>query len=200
MKKLILSEGKDDTYFVHESVKRYDSGIDTDVVDIEDKTIAEQKPLESEEIREFIPRFNPYAVLAKSEGGQNSLKKIFCSLVADLARRELDFFLVIDLDGGDLEEYIDDIRLRIDDVHAGNDVILNRINQIETSDVIIIVEYEVIFNQQSIDRFCVIAFTNSLEDVAGITGSDDWETRQDKIDDVIDNPELFDPLISTLFS
>lgn len=199
MKHLILSEGKNDTYFLAKAVEVINPSIELDILDIEDHSIGEQKPYESEVIRDFVPSYNPYSVLLKSEGGQNSLKKVFCSLISHLCSLNLNCHILVDLDGGSTQGYVSDLNERISRIHAGNPIRLNNNKKISESELMVTEEYSITSNEITQGDFCMLAFWYSLEDFADIDKGDPWEERKEKIDSVIDDERVTNPIQQTLF-
>ncbi len=118
MKILILSEGKHDgSFFKKLFPEIWIEDSQTRIIDLKtDSKLRETKNSETEEIRKFLGNYNPYKILAKSEGGKGKAIAVFSYIVSSLQPllKEIDkTILMLDLDGITPEEQLNHLKQRI---------------------------------------------------------------------------------------
>lgn len=197
--KIVLGEGTNDLVLLTDIFNQHDSSVEIDTLNLEGESGSNRNPKESEKIRNFNERFNPYDVLIKAEGGKPNLKDAFCSFAKALSRMDCEVCIVFDLDGGEIRDAIDEINEKLQGIYRGNQVQIEEIDTPTETDAITARTCSIIVNGRNIDDFNMIAFSRSLEDEAGIDHDENREEIEDKIEQVIDDNEIFNPITKTVF-
>ena len=196
-KRIVLSEGKNDVHLVSSFYKECDRALEVK------KFIGEElgpslRSEESQAIRSFQEPRSPYHVLAKSENGKPNLKKVFAGLVNQLIDAEPEVFVLVDLDGGRLDGFVADLDEQIQSRHNG------RI-ELETPDVterngdMVGATCEVVTaTGKTKGEFHLIAFEQTLEQVASTSREEDRKVQEEKIEYLLKEDYVFDLLDAVL--
>lgn len=200
MKRLVLSEGRRDVRFIelfYETVIP-DSSIDTFYG--EDIAYSRLKNQESEAIRNFLERRNPYDVLAKSENGKDDLKTVFSKLARFLAKCPIDVTLLIDLDRGTLNGLMDDLDTRVDDTYEGRRLGLREVERVDQSQTLVAHKIELYSktDDERLDTFDIVAFHHDLETSIALEDADDDSDVERKLRDLVTDEQATGPLRSVL--
>jgi hypothetical protein len=182
MKRLILCEGKHDvllvkSFFEHEYP---DTPIETfRAKEQEFSTVGSLIGMESDKIRWFDGSYHDFDVLLKSENGIENLRQVVPKIVRQLEGLHVEKRLVVDLDGGTLDEFLRDINERIRGTHNGYSFV--QTERIYKNSHLIAVKTELRKRGSPVDNYNLVAFHDNFEDSAGIDKkSDDDDTKQAK--------------------
>lgn len=197
MKRIVLSEGRNDVHLVSCFFGECDRTLMVEPFYGEDIESA-FRSVESRAIRRFQERRNPYHVLAKSENGKSNLKKVFAGLVNQLMDIDLEIFVLVDLDGGHLDTLVDDFDEQIQDRHDGRIGLGTPANRNHNGDMVGATCEVVTANGKTKGEFHLVAFEQTLEQVAGTSREEDRETQEEKIEALLDEDHVFDLLDSML--
>lgn len=196
MSHIVFCEGKNDVSFVRTLLKSSDCTFDINEFVIEEFLKLEGGgplvPRETTEIRRFIGRDDLGDVLIKSEGNKSNLLKVFTTLLVDLCSYDFDFMLVIDRDGDDLNDVLDQLNGHIGSRYGGSISVEARASLDLGSDLKL-AQCSVTGSSGLEGHFTLLAFAQSLEVAAGINKERDREGIQETITQYIeDNDELSD--------
>jgi len=182
MKQIILSEGKNDIFFLSEFLGQFDHKIDIFIKEDEQERSGKYGD-QSNCIRSFIESRSPYDTLLKSEGGKINLLKVFCTLLIYLVRNVDEVIMVIDLDSNDdpgikrLDDRICDI---VKSKHSGGGFEIKYERLVTNCDNLVALRYQIFqWGRPMEENFIVIGFMPSLENIAGIQ---DNHNREEKIE------------------
>jgi len=200
MKKVVFSEGKNDTEYLKHLINNHSSQLLIDRLDIESKPADPRIAHESNKLRMFLQSRNQNHILVKSEGGVPNLKETFSSLLTNLAKMRCDFYLLIDLDDGTMSDIVEDLNTRLAGYHPSDDLQLNPISDLNRRTHICIQEFEFLINGQSTTEFNIIAFRQSLESSANINKDiDEREEIKDKCQRLAENRRVSEPIRRVIF-
>lgn len=196
MKRIVLSEGKNDVHLVSSFFKECDKTLE--VKRFHGENLGPSlRGEESQEITNFQERRNPYDVLVKSENGKPNLKKIFSVLANRLMEIKPDVFVLIDLDGGRLDELVHELDERVQARHNG--IKLGTAEVRERNGDMLAATCEVLTTTEKVKgEFHLVAFEQTLERVAGTSREEDREVQEEKIECLLDEDHVFDLLDSVL--
>ncbi len=188
MKKVIFNEGKYDNSFLRKAFKKLGFNGSVCYFDQASVSIDEKYTAESRCLKRFFEEneFNPFEVLAKSEGGKPSMIQAACRFAfRELFPRNINPILLTDLDDVKLDIFLDKmntefcrrqipISVRTDSPSHWSPLITN-------ATVPAMLDNKVYGNTEELGKFIVIAFNSSLETSAGIDDSDDPHIKDDKL-------------------
>lgn len=198
MKRLVLSEGRRDVQLVEIFYEAIDADVRVDTFYGEDVTYEQLKNIESDKIRNFLERRNPYDVLAKSENGKPDLKRVFMKLIKSLVDRGVVVTLLIDLDGESLDTLFGDLDTRVQDNYQGNEFGVREVDRVDRSSEMIAAVAELYSRPdgEQYGDFDVIAFHEDLETSAEIDESED--NPIEKLRDFVGDERATIPMRSVL--
>ncbi|WP_143416391.1 hypothetical protein [Halobacterium hubeiense] len=177
MSDLVFSEGKNDVILLEELHESEDMGPRYDKYVFEDTEVSQTKWLRQQTADD---RFD---YLYKSEGGDGELIKKFKS--HSLVFTKFSMRVLIDLDGGSFQDRIEEFNNKLSEDY-GNKVRVDVESRHSNSDLII-AESTLRIEGDENRNLPILAFHESLEDVAGIFDGDSVETRRTKIQRYISN-------------
>jgi len=199
MKQIVLSEGKHDVHLVSYFFEKRDGSFEMKKFIGED----EESPIQQKEsrmIKNFQERRNPYDVLAKSENGKPDLKQVFSSLLNQLIGIDPEIVFVVDLDGGDLDRFLDKLDEQIRGRHSARGITLGNHTVTKRNTDMVAADCDVLTaNGEVKGEFRIVAFEQTLERVAGVSRDaegDDWKAEIEAFLDEADH--VFDLLHSAL--
>jgi len=196
MKILVLSEGVKDVKFMNNVFSHAMSNVEIDTLSLEQLPKEAHQTEEAERIRNFNEKFNPYHILIKSEGGKSNLKRTLSSLIKFLSGENCDLVVLLDLDGGNLYSFIDEINEKLEMIYGGNDVLIEVNSEEDRVDSVCMIRCDVIINGMKVDDFSIVGFPTSLEDAAGIGSHDDAPGEINKrIKRLAKEDSIADPII-----
>lgn len=200
MKRLVLSEGRRDVRLVELFYETATTETSVDTFYGEDVSYERLKSHESEKIRNFLERRNPYDVLVKSENGKPDLKRVFSKLASFLVTADVTLVLLIDLDGGSLEELIDDLDTRVEDTYQGRRLGIRDVEQIERNRVLLANRVELYSKSDGHRQGCfdLVAFHEDLETAIGLDSADEDSEEERKLRDLVTGEQSVEPLRSVL--
>lgn len=181
MKQVVLCEGKRDiTFFeLHFRHRAEDFQVKTFVG--EEVSHSRMKNEESQEIRNFQERRNPYDVLIKSENGKETLKRVFTKLVHWLVRRDIDLCLCTDLDHDSYESLIEDLDHRVQSNYEGKTLGMTHEELVEQGQVLNASTCTLTDAGTSVGHFKLLSFDSNLEDATNISSVDSDDEERTKI-------------------
>lgn len=179
MKPVVMSEGRRDVKLV-ECYYEYVAG-DFEVQTFigEEISHSRQSNRESELIRNFPEPWNPFDVLVKSENGIEDLKLVFGKLAKFLLAQNVQLCLLVDLDGGDHSDFLDDLTEHVQSSH-GNHFEISFGERIERSSAMVATRNHLLDDAAVRGSFEVLAFHSRLESATNIDKEKDSEKVQDR--------------------
>lgn len=201
MKRLVLSEGRRDVQLVEAFYDQTNPDMSVITFHGEDVSYDQLKHRESDAIRNFLERRNPYDVLAKSENGKPNLKTVFVKLINFLARQDAGLpTLVIDLDGKELRALLDELDTRVRDNYQGQSLGIRETRRIEhnSHQVAAVAELYSVETEITQGAFDVLAFRQNLETSAGIRKSDGAATQEEKLRSFVEDEQATIPMRTLL--
>lgn len=188
MRKIVFSEGRNDVRF---ACKFFNNNAQNPTIDT---FVAEEfhhdvwRREEDEKIRSFLERWSPYDVLLKSENGKENLKEIFVSLSGRLATEDVEKYLLVDLDGTEVDALVSELDERMRQRFEGHGLRIADVETVARNSYIVATEAGLQADAGPTPRtgFTVVAFRSSLESVADVTGDEEYERRLSKIESVLD--------------
>lgn len=194
MKQIVLSEGKNDVHLISVFFKNRCGTFEVKKFHGEDADGHIQAE-ESQEIKNFRERRNPYHVLAKSENGKPNLKKIFAALVSQLMRIDPEIIILVDLDGGSLRGFMNDLDEQVQERHSGKGVKLGDHSIVKRNTDMVAAECEVLTGDgKRKGTFQILAFQQTLERVAGVSHDEEIEERKEQIEEFLEKDHICDLL------
>ncbi|WMT06235.1 hypothetical protein NP511_12655 [Natrinema thermotolerans] len=201
MKKAFFGEGKNDSEFIEIFVEEHIDNVKFDRLDIEDINKEAVVPRESSKIRDFKEQWNPYDILIKSEGGEDKLKTGFSTLLLGLTKLPFDYYLLVDMDGGEIDDVESELNDRIHSIHNNNNIEISQNGRKDTYEHFVIQSFSVISHETITDNFEVVAFKEDLEEEAGIPdGVEEVETIRDSLADFVQKNSVYQPFLDCCFS
>jgi len=200
MKRLVLSEGRRDVRLVDAFYTELDSDVAVKTFHGEDVAYERLKNKESDEVRNFLERRNPYDVLAKSENGKPDLKQIFTKLIWFLSRQDVTLTLLIDLDGTGLQYLLADLDERVETNYDGKELgirVTQRLGE-NSEQITAVAKLYSKDDESSYGDFEIIAFKDDLEATADIDGSEDTSVERRKLRQLVTDERATAPMRSML--
>ena len=154
---------------------------------------------ETTEIKNFRERRNPYHVLAKSANGKSNLKQVFAALVNQLMRIDPEIVVLVDLDGGSLREFVNDLDEQVRTQHSGRGTELGAPSITERNGDMVAAICEVLKgNGTRNGEFRIVAFKQTLERVADVSKDEELDTRQAQIEEFLEETHVYNLLDAVL--
>lgn len=194
MKRVVMSEGKHDIAFVEQFLQQRSGEFMVDTFVGEDVEHSRQKNAESDCIRNFLERRNPYDVLVKSENGKPDLKRVFVKLVNFLVDLDAEVCLLIDLDSRSLGALIDDLDAGVRTNYDGKDYAIEHAETVVRTETQIAARGRLLSDGEPQGEFDVLAFRSCLEDAAAIEDDDSPEAIEDKLADFVQDASATAPI------
>ena len=173
MKRIILSEGKNDTIFLKELLTKKLAIDESKILFFDQNSQSIKKNLKFLEDRYFErldSEWMPYNLLVKSEGGKTKIVDITLSKLVPLCQKGYNPIMLIDLDNGLMTSFINkfrekltsrfkSIRLTIEsrELHRIDDAVMHSISLFKNADT-----------PDLIGTIYIIGFCRTLEHVTGI--------------------------------
>ncbi|WP_128476503.1 hypothetical protein [Halorussus pelagicus] len=196
MKQIVLCEGKHDVHLISSFFEQRDGNFEVK------KVIGEEldSPIQGEESRQitnFQERRNPYHVLAKSDNGKQELEKVFAALVNQLLRIGPEVVVLVDLDGGSLQRFVDGLDERIRGSHDRIELGQHEVSR--RNDDMVAAVCEVLKRDGSRKgAFKIVAFEQTLERVADVSRDEEIDARRDQIEEFLEEAHVYDLLDTVL--
>lgn len=205
MDRVVLCEGKRDVKLIEQYYEQSQGSPELNRVHGENIDHSNLKNRESDAVRNFTERRNPYDILVKSENGVPNLKRLFVK-IADFLMKQPEFrvCLLIDLDekGYDhldhtsntrrYRELLSELDTRVGDNYQGKDLKIQQDSIHTRSSVQIAGEATLRSAQGPVGSFDVLAFHSDLEDAAGISDGDEI-TEDERLGNFL-NSDASDPM------
>lgn len=193
MKQVVMSEGKHDVEFVEQFLQQRSGDFLVDTFVGEDVEHSRLKNAESDCIRNFLERRNPYDVLVKSENGKPALKRVFVKLVNFLVDLDAAVCLLIDLDSRSLDALIDDLDTGVRTNYAGRDYAIEHLETVARNETQVAARGELLSDGRSRGEFEVLAFHSCLEAAAGIDDGDSTTEIEKKLSEFVEDSSTVEP-------
>jgi hypothetical protein len=198
MKQVVLSEGKNDVHFISSFFKERGGNFQIKQF-LGEHADGQIRHEETTEIKNFRERRNPYHVLAKSENGKSNLEQVFAALVNQLMRIDPEIVVLVDLDGGSLRGFVNDLDEQVRTQHSGRGTELGDPSITErTGDMVAAVCEVLKGNGSRKGEFRIVAFKQTLERVADVSKDEELDARQDKIEAFLEEGHVYDLLDAVL--
>lgn len=195
MKKVFLSEGRNDTDFLSIFLDENCRSLSYDRLDIENPEGSSVIPKETEKLRRFRESRNEDDVLIKSEGGDENLVTVLGSELLDLVGNDLDLCVLIDLDGNDVSDRITQFEEKLQPHSPGNQISVCHEETLSSTTFIQAHIAKVLVDSNYIGEFHLLTFTDDLEEVANITGAEpDRDTVKRKIGQILQRNQVSTPV------
>jgi hypothetical protein len=170
MKRLILSEGKNDTIFLKELL--------TTKMRIEENKILffdQDSHMKAENLKFLQDRYfdklqsewMPYELLAKSEGGKTKIIDITVSKLCYLCEQGQNPIMLVDLDGGSINRFTDKLEEKLINRFRGANLTIKQ-DELLKIDEALMWSMKLFKNTKLIGTIYVIGFYKTLEQVTGI--------------------------------
>lgn len=169
MKRVIFSEGKNDTIFLQELLITKLALLEENKIlffnQDSEEIKANLKFIETRYFDKLDSEWLPYELLAKSEGGNKKVIDITVSQLPYLCKKGYNPIMLIDLDQGKIDTFINRLKEKLISRHRDLTIDSCELDKIED---VLIHSVKLVRNGKLIGVIYVIAFYNSLEDVTGI--------------------------------
>lgn len=199
MKQVVLCEGKHDVHLISSFFEKRNGTYKVDTV-LGEEIESSMQGEESRQITNFRERRNPYDVLAKSDNGKQELEKVFSALVNQLLRIDPEITVLVDLDGGTLQNFVDGLDERVRGKHDTLELGAHEVAERNGDMVAAVCEVQTTRGKKT-GEFQIVAFDQTLERVADVPRGDDveLERQHEKIERFLeDEAHIYDLLHSVL--
>lgn len=193
MKQLVLCEGKADVELVSSFLQATDGTLNIWPFYAEeiDTSFRNQQ---RQAIQNFDRPWNDHDVLVKSENGKRNLAKVLARRVGMLVDIDPAITVLVDLDGGALDDHLGGYEERIRKRHAGPGLSLGDYSVVNSNADMLAATCEVLTRTERVKgTFDLLAFRQRPENVVGIGDSSSVET-----DDLVDRLLARDHVIDLL--
>lgn len=198
MKQIVFSEGKNDVHFISYFFYERDGSFQVKKF-IGEEADGQIRGEETREIKNFREPRNPYHVLAKSENGKPNLKQVFAALVNQLMRVDPEIVVLVDLDGGSLRGFVNDLDERIQTHHTGRGTQLGDPSITERNGDMVAALCEVLTGDGKCKgKFRIVAFKQTLERVADVPKDEEMDAREAHIEQFLNEQHVYDLLDTVL--
>lgn len=198
MDRIFFCEGKNDVALMRLFFEQLDRNYERTEFIAEEVAYSRLQNNESAELQSFIEPFNPYDVLVKSENGKTDLVDMFVNVIHFLSGRNLDIYVVIDLDADDLSDLITHINEKMDGQYQGKPLQISEPDHIRRNSDLVTCKHALLDGSNAIDEFKLIAFEPELEELAGIVNDDEDDTRDGKLETLLAQTHVNDALHETI--
>lgn len=197
MKRLVLCEGKDDVELVSSFLQAADGTLNIWPFYAEDIDTSFRNQ-QRQAIQNFDRPWNDHDALVKSENGKRNLAKVLARRVGMLVDIGPAVTVLVDLDGGTLDDHLDGYDERIRGRHAGSGLSLGDHTVVDRNADMLAATCEVLTRTERVKgTFGLLAFRHRPEDVVGIDDSSPVETDE-LVDDLLTEDHVTDLLQATL--
>ncbi|WP_132057927.1 hypothetical protein [Halorussus amylolyticus] len=197
MKHIILCEGKHDVHLVSSFFEERGGSFELKTV-LGEEIQSSMRGEESRQISNFRERRNPYHVLVKSDNGKQELEKVFSVVVNQLLRIDPEITVLVDLDGGTLETFVDGLDERIRTRHDRLELDAPEVAE-RNHDMVAGVCEVLTTNGKKKGEFQIVAFEQTLERVADVSRDDETDEWKAGIEDFLGEADhIYDFLHSVL--
>lgn len=198
MKQIVLSEGKNDVHLISSFFEKRSGTFRVKKFHGEDADGYIQAE-ETQAIKNFREPRNPYHVLAKSENGKPNVKQVFAALVGQLMRIDPEIVILVDLDGGSLRRFVNDLDEQIRERHSGKGMKLGDHSIVERNSDMVAAVCEVLTGSGTRKgEFRVLAFAQTLERVADVSRDETIDSRKQQIERFLTEDHVYEFLDATL--
>lgn len=142
--------------------------------------------------------------MKQSEGHslKNNLQQLIAALVNQLLSRRVyaPVCILVDLDGGQLNGYLEDLDERVRDRQQGRGIELGDHEVVERNSDMVAADCEVLTSEGRVKgEFHVVAFRQTLERLTNIDReNDERDVKNEKMEQLLENDYVFDLLDSVL--
>lgn len=197
MKQIVLCEGKHDVHLVSSFFEERDGNYR--VKEFLGEEIESPVPsAESRQITNFQEKRNPNHVLAKSDNGKQELEKVFAKLVNQLLRIDPEITVLADLDGGNLENFVDGLNERVCGRHDRLELGTHEVTK-RNDDMVTAVCEVLSTNGKRRGEFRIVAFEQTLERVADVSRDEEFDTRTEQIEAFLKEADHIFDLLDAVF-
>lgn len=173
MKRIILSEGKNDTIFLKELLTKKMVIEESKILFFDQNSQDIEKNLKFLEDRYFDKlqsEWMTYKLLVKSEGGKTKIIDITISKLPHLCQRGYDPIMLVDLDGSLMESFIDRFKEKLINRFRSINLTLESRELHKINDALMY-SIKLFKNTKHIGKIYVIGFHQTLERVTGINST-----------------------------
>jgi hypothetical protein len=169
MKRIIISEGENDTIFLKEML----SGLS-----IEEKKILpfdqltknnfkEKKFLQDRYFEKLETEWMNFDILLKSEGGKPNVVNVTITKLCYLCNKKYDPILVVDLDGGVINDFIEKLKVKLYNRFRGYNLTFEE-GELTNCEDAIMCSLKLIKNTKPMGTIHVVGFNYTMEQATGI--------------------------------
>lgn len=194
MKQVVLCEGKHDVHLVSSFFEERSGSFKIKKV-LGEEIQSSMRGEESKQLSNFREKRNPYHVLAKSDNGKEELEKVFSVVVNQLLRIDPEITILVDLDGGRLQTFVDGLDERICGRHDRLELGTHEVTE-QNDDMVAAVCKVLTTAGKKKGEFQIVAFEQTLERVADVSRDDDVdiEARREQIEQFLEEDHIYDLL------
>lgn len=196
MKRVVLCEGKDDVHLVATLYENADESFRVRRLHGEDIE-RDMETVESRELANFQEKRNPYHLLVKSENSKSNLTQVFVENLDPLLKGGPHVVLLVDLDGGPLNHFVDGLDGDIRKRHGGRELRIDDHEVTDENEDLLAATCAVENPRQRIGIFDLLAFHHRPEDAAGVEERSSI-TREELTDRLLSEDHVTDLLRTTL--
>jgi len=171
MKRIILSEGKNDTIFLKELLtKKLTIFKENEILFFDqnaEETYKNTKFLEDKYFDKLDSEWMPFKLLVKSEGGKTKIIGTTISKMVYLCKKGYDPIILIDLDGGKIECFIDKFKEKLIDRFKNNNLTITS-NELHKIDDALMHSMRLSQDNKLIGTIYITGFYQTLERTTGI--------------------------------
>lgn len=188
IKDIVFTEGRNDLKLIEKSIQEMIGTLQIEKFIAEDID-SDNRGKESKAIRNFSEPYNQKEFLIKSEGGKPELKSMFSTMVTQLDSFDIDFHLLIDLDGGDVPDFCTDINERCRE-RFPDDIVIKPTDRFRSFGDISVHNCELLVDDDPKEHFNIVSFSHSMEITAGVHDSDCEYEKMSKIYDLSSSNQM----------
>lgn len=199
MKRIFLSEGKNDAEFLSLFIDEHYPSLQKDRLDMSNEDGGSIVGRESEKIRRFKEPRNSYDVLIKSENGDENLLSVLGSKLPELLRDDLELYVLIDLDGDSISSRITQFESQLQPHTPGRRFTISCEEELVRTHYLETYVINVQNGGRYIGKFKLLAFCEDLEDAANITEDEtDRDVIESKIENILRRNQVTAPIQAAL--
>jgi len=198
MDRIFFCEGKNDVALLRLFFEQLDRSYERTEFIAEEVAYSRLQNNESAELQSFIEPFNPYDVLVKSENGKPDLVDMFVNVANFLSGRNLDIYVVIDLDADDLSDLTTTINEKMGGQYQGKSLQISEPDHIRQNSDLVTCKHDLLEGNNLLDEFTVMAFDPELEELAGMEDADDDDIRDRKLETLLAQTHISDAFHETI--
>ncbi len=183
MKRVIFSEGKNDTIFLKELLV-IKIGLNEKTIRFFDQcstnTYGIRKPIEELEFEKLDNDWRRLEILAKSEGGKQKIIDVTTSMLPFLCQKNYDPIMLIDLDGHPIDNFTNGLKQKLFSKFKNQLKLSINHNELYTNNEITMCSIELLSDLNSIGKVYIIALKTSLEELIGIKKDQHYTDKEKK--------------------